>query len=247
MKNLLKMIVLWVLFSICFFWLRNQSGYNVNILVADLGGLTYLYSTVATIFAIFAAFIIFFESERWNNLVDAVKGEVGQLNELWLWSRHLPEKLKNSFSINIKTYLQVILDQEWQEKNKKDIRANKVLDALHKDIYDVLIEQPSMMPTASASFNDLIKFREKRIHYLSFRLPKMLKITLLFNSVLLLIFSILIGVYNIYLDYFFVLGIFSLIYIIYSLIHDMDNPTVKGSFHMDTYDYQELLTNINNQ
>jgi len=74
-----------VVFSVIFFVLRfyGQSfGYNVDVLVSDLGGLTYLYSTVGTIFAIFAAFVIVSESQDWNTLVNASKNEVSEIREL---------------------------------------------------------------------------------------------------------------------------------------------------------------------
>ncbi|MCX6757842.1 MAG: DUF4239 domain-containing protein [Candidatus Nomurabacteria bacterium] len=245
MKNFLKLILSCALFTVVFFIFRSPMYYNLNTLLADLGGLAYLYSTVVFIFAIFAAFVIFFEAERWNSLVDAVKGEVGQLNELYLWSRHLPENLKSRFSTDIKKYLEVRVNSRLHYGNKKNLETEETLNSLHNDIYQILKDEPTMMPTAFSAFSDLMKFREKRIHYSHFHLPKILKYTLYFNSVLLILFSFLIAVKNVWLAYIFVLGIFALVESMFLLIDDLDHPMRPGSFHITTDSYQELLDNIN--
>jgi hypothetical protein len=48
----------------------------------DLGGIPWLYSAICLIFSILAAFTIQKEWENWNELVTAIKGEVGVVREL---------------------------------------------------------------------------------------------------------------------------------------------------------------------
>lgn len=249
MKTSYKIILFLLIFTFGFYLLRTQGQYvyyNVETLVADLGGLTYLYSTVGIIFAIFAAFVILSEAERWNSLTDAVKGEVGELNELWLWSHHLPGNLKTDFNNDIKQYLETLIEEGWQsgENGQKSLKINNILDSLRNNIYKILKEAPNLMPEVFSTFTDLIKYREKRIHFTSFHLPKILKGTLLFSDILLIVLSLLIGVHNPWLNYLFVASVAMLGYVIYLVVDDMDNPTRLGGWHLTTSDYQELLTKI---
>ena len=249
MKSAYKIILFLIIFTFGFFLLRTQGQYvyyNVGTLVADLGGLTYLYSTVSIVFAIFAAFIILSEAERWNNLTDAVKGEVGELNELWLWSQNLPTNLKTDFEDDIKRYLETLIAEGWQKgaAGQKSLEIENILSSLHNNTYKILKAVPNLMPEIFSTFTDLIKYREKRIHYSSFHLPKLLKGTLLFSDILVVVLSLLLGVRNSWLNYLFVVSVATLCFVIYLVIDDMDNPTRLGGWHLTTSDYQELLTKI---
>ena len=246
MKIFLKTVLFLFIFTAGFFLLRQTVYYNIDLLASDLGGVTYLYSTVGVIFAIFAAFVILFEAERWNSLVDAVKGEAGELKELWLWSRHLPKRLQENFNEDIKQYLEVLIKEEWtdSEKGQKNKRMETALQSLHLDIYKILREAPDLMATAFSTFSDLIRYREKRIHYAAFGLPRVLKGTLIFSDVLVIALSFLIAVHNQFLAYLFVGSIATLGYVIYLLIDDMDHPTRPGGWRITTKDYEELLGKI---
>ena|SRR5258708_37744355 len=119
MRNFLKIILFSILFSALFYFLRTQGplgAYNIRLLISDLGGVTYLYSTIGIIFAIFAAFVILSESERWNELSDSVRGEISELNELLLWTKHLPQNTAVKFKSDIREYLEATV-AEW---NKRD-------------------------------------------------------------------------------------------------------------------------------
>jgi len=247
MKIYQKIILFLIIFTVGFYFARVYGANYIQILISDLGGLTYLYSTVGIIFALFAAFVILFEAERWNNLIDSVKGEVGELNELLLWSMHLPEKLKTSFEKDIKEYLENLISVGWQieKTGEKNTASEEILGSLHNDVYQILKEAPDLMPTAFSTFSEVIKHREKRIHYASFHLPRILKNTLVFSDILLVVLSLFIGVHNTFLDYFFLTSIAILGYIIYQLVDDMDNPIRQGGWHVTTKDYEMLLTKLN--
>ena len=251
MKLSRKIFLFIIIFSLGFYLLRTEGQYiyyNIGILVSDLGGLVYLYSTIGIIFAILAAFVILSEVERWNSLVDAIKGEAGELNELWLWSQYLSDDLKKEFKKNIKEYLENLNEEVWQNNKikEKNLKIEKVLNSLHNDIYKTISEAPSLMPEIFSTFSHLIKYRERRIHFTSFHLPKILKNTLIFSDILLVLLSLLIGVHNSWLNYIFIISIASLCYVIYLLIDDLDNPTRPGIWQVTIKDFSELLNKISN-
>ena len=99
MKFTLKIILFVGIFSLIFFGLHDSDFYNKKVILADLGGIPWLYASIGTLFSILAGFIIQKEWENWNSLVDAVGGEVNTLREMWLWSRYLPAKMEKFFII----------------------------------------------------------------------------------------------------------------------------------------------------
>ena len=249
MKTSYKIILFLTIFTFGFYLLRTQGQYvyyNIEILTADLDGLTYLYSTVGIIFAILAAFVIISETERWKNLVDATKDEAATLNELWLWSRHLPGNLKIDVENNIRQYLEVLIGEGWYNagSGQKNIKIDNIINSLHDNILKIYKEAPSLITEIFSTFNDLVKYREKRIDHISFHLPKILKNTLLFSDALLVMLSLLIGVHNPWLNYIFITGVALLGYLIYLLIDDLDNPLRPGGWHITVDAYQELLNKM---
>jgi hypothetical protein len=106
MRSIIKVIAVLVAFSALFFGLRVYGiyvGYDVAALVSDVGGLAYLYSTVGTIFAIFAAFVIVSESQDWNTLNGATKNEVRDMSELLSWSKRLSPSLAEKIASHMFT------------------------------------------------------------------------------------------------------------------------------------------------
>lgn len=252
MNTFSKIIIFILIFSFCFYLLNTYGqyiNYNTETFIADVGGIGWLYSAIAVIFAFFAAFSMLVELERWQNLVESVKDEVNSLNELWLWSQYLPQNLKVKFDNDIKDYLKKIIEGGWErgEGLQKNIETDDILRSLHKTAFQTLKEKPDMVPSLFSTLSDIIKHREKRTHYLSFHLPKALKYTLIFNVVILIVFSLFIGMNNIYLQYLLVLSIAILSLVIYLLIEDLDNPTIFGGWHMTTNDYQDLLNKIESE
>ena len=250
MKTFLKIILFIALFSLGFYVLKNQGPlffYNNKMLVDDAVGTGWVYSVVGIVFGIFSAFVILTEAERWSNLVDSIKKEVGEINEMWLWSRHLPKSLKDKFEKNIKEILKDIVSGDWGkgEGAQKSSKTEKILDSIHNDICRIPKGNSALITSIHDSFSDFIKYREERIHYVSFRLPKILKYTLIFNDFLIIFLSLLIGIKNINLEYTFMISIATLGYLIYLVVDDLDNPTVKGGWHITTEDYEQLLHKIN--
>ena len=250
MKTFSKIILFFVLFSIGFFLLRICGplfGYNVSTLVADLGGLTYLYSAVGIIFAIFTAFAIMSQIERWNGLTSAVKKEAGALKELYFWSQHISDfNLKKRFSIHIKQYLSVVIERAFAKSSvgEKYYEINIIIDSLHDDLYDTKNVAPQLMPIGFDAFSDLLKAHDERLHYASTNLPKILKNTLDFNDALLVVLSLMLGVHNGWLDYFFVASIAILCFVIHLVVKDLDSPMESGNWHLTAKDYQEVFDYI---
>lgn len=233
-------------FSALFYLLRNSEYYNDKLLFEDLQGIPWLYSVVALIFSIIAAFTIQKQWGQWINLMDSVKSEVESLERLLRWARNLPEEIRLKFSAAIAEYLDVII-REGLEKESAEGAADKILSSLNSEFPAISEQKPELMPTTFAIFAETTRHRENRIRNSAHRMPPILRSTLLFSAGLVMFLSLLIGVNNAWLDYIFTGSIASLVYIIYVVIDDLDNPLRPGTWHLTTREHERLRSKIAKQ
>lgn len=249
MKATLKLVPVIALFSILFFTLRffgRYVGYNVSVLVSDLGGLTYLYSTVGTIFAIFAGFVVVSESQDWNTLSAGSKNEVRELNELFVWSRRLSKPLAERFSMNIQKYLTVVIQKEWKslEQGTESPEAEALVNEFHGLLAEASKENPDIAYHMFTSFDEFMNNRATRIMYSWQPLPAILKFTVILVDVAVMGLSLFIGVKDMWLDYLFMVCIVTLGSVILMVVDDLDNPLRPGDWYLSSGEHQRLLRRI---
>jgi hypothetical protein len=244
MKLSKKMLLFGILFSVAFFLLRTKDPFYGKILMADindLGGITYLYSTVGIIFSILAGFIIQNRWERWNNLVLAVKGEVAALKELWSWSKQCPAPVMASIHKSIQDYLSVVIQEGWEKPAGEDESGvgEMVLASLRNGVLEAHL-QPHLAASVFSIFADILTYRTKRLYHMR-PMPESLRHMFVFATTLVIGLALFIGVKNFWLDYLFTVSIGLLGYLIYLVVDDLDNPMKPGIWHMTLKDYQQLL------
>ena len=227
------------------FWLIRTADHGKMILLdlQDLGGIPWLYSAICLIFSILAAFTIQKEWEHWDELVRAIKGELDTIRELWRWSNHPLREARRDICSCLENYLASVLT-EWPTANQADGDASgeRVLDVLRKTI----VELPSGTGRTQQLnlFEELIRNRNMRIDQSISHIPQVLKNTLIFTDVLVIVLSLFIGVKNPFFDYIFTTSIAVLAYTIYIVIDDLDNPFRPGSWHLTSNEHQLLLNKI---
>ena len=244
MKLIYKIFLFPLMFSLTFWLTRTaDQGKLVLIDLRDLGGIPWLYSSICLIFSILAAFTIQKEWENWNELVAAIKGETGAIRELCLWSRHLSIETRKDILNCLENYLSVILT-EWSalSKGERSEVCETICNILRKSITE--LKEETVRFQLLHLFNELIRSRDKRSDQSLSHIPHILKHTLIFADVLLIVLSLFIGVKNPFVDYFFTVSIGVLAYTIYIVIDDLDNPFRPGSWHLTSDDYRILLDKI---
>jgi hypothetical protein len=246
MKPILKILLFLLIFSLTF-WLIRTADYGKLVLIdlRDLGGIPWLYSAICLIFSILAAFTIQKEWESWNELVAAIKGEVGAVRELWLWSRDLAIEDRNKISNCLENYLATNLT-EWAaiKYGERSEACGKICDALRKIIVE--LKEETERRQLLHLFTELIRNRNRKFDQSENRIPHILKNTLIFTDVLVIVLSLFIGVKNPIVDYIFTVSIGVLAYTIYIVIDDLDNPFRPGSWNLTSHDYSTLLDRIKN-
>lgn len=241
-----KVIVFIIGFSGLFYFVRTSDYYSSKILLADLGGIPWLYSTIGVIFSIIAAFAIQKEWDNWNNLVEAVKNEVDSLEELWIWAERLPENIGKKIKGLIIEYIKVVINEGWRksERGERSEAAERTILSLRYALLGVSQNNSQLLRGSSSPLAGLLRHRKRRLHFSARYMPNILRYTLVFSMCLLIFLSLLIGIKNIWLDYIFTLSIATLVYIIYTVVVDLDHPLQPGGWHLTTEDYKELLQRI---
>ena len=246
MKLLKKLLPFLLVFSIIFYFLRTNDAYNTKVLIADLGGIPWLYAAVSTIFGIIAAFSIQKEWESWNNLVYAVKSEVDGLEKLHIWSKSFPNELRVKVHTHIVSYLQLLTEEGWHfnERGIRSPQVESVFDQLNEDVFEISSIAPQLMSTSFALLSRILDSRSKRLLYSSQHTPALLKSTLRLGAFLLIGLSLFIGVKNFWLAYVYTASIASLSFAVFVVLYDLDKPLSPGDWQVTTKDYEELLHRI---
>lgn len=242
----LKIILFMLFFSFFFYWLHMDGRFNIRSVLADLGGIPWLYSSLVTLFSVLAGFIIQKEWENWNNLLDAVKSEVDALREFWIWSRHLPEQYRDVFDHGVKKYLKEMSATGLDKSARKEISA-EIEDSFTdlQEAMSMMAKQDQVLMSSTFSlFSKILECRTNRLRYSSHHIPESLRRSLFFITVLVITLGLFIGIKNITLDYVFTASVSLVAYVIYIVIDDLDNPLKPGNWHITTNDYGNLLGQI---
>lgn len=245
--NLLQQIISFlIVFSGIFYFFRTSDYYNLKVFSADLGGIPWLYSSIGVIFSIIAAFAMQKNLDKWNNLNIAVKEEIESLEELWLWAIHFPEDIKSKINKAIQVYLENIIEKGWtkSEYGGKSKSVEQSIFLFYDALYDISKNYPQLLSTSFSLFSDILKHRAARLHFASHKMPTILWRMLFFTMTLMVLLSFLIAVKNIWLDYIFTSSIATLVFIVFIVIDDLDNPLRPGGWHLTTKSYEELLERI---
>jgi len=248
MRFILKIVIFLGFFVLFFYFLRESDFYNSRIILADVGGVPWLYATIGTLFSILAGFIIQKEWDNWNNLMDAVSNEVHILKEMWTWSRFLPVEKNQIFNTSIKTYLEEMSNNGLfkSEQNITSRNIEESISAMNKLIFDMFKSEPLIAKNAFNFFTKLIEQRNQRIRYSSHHVPKFIKGIMFFATALMICLSMFVGIKNVWLDFIFTLSVSMLSYVIYLVIDDLDHPLVPGGWHLTAHPYKKLLEEISN-
>jgi hypothetical protein len=246
MKLIKKLVPFVIVFSVIFYFIRTSNFINGRVLIANLGGVPWLYAVIGTLFSIIAAFVIQKEWEQWNNLVDAVKTETDGLEKLYLWSNNFPTNIKEKVHKNITDYLKIIIKEGWQfsERGVRSPEIEDIFNEFSTTIYKIAATVPHLTMISFALFSRIMESRSKRLLYSSTHVPDLLNQTMKFGAFLLIGLSMFIGVTDIGLAYLFTMSIACLAYSVFVVLNDLNQPLEPGDWHITTKDYEELLTRI---
>src|SRR5579859_800402 len=141
-----RIIIFTFLFSLLFFLIRFFHIPDDGILISNLEGIGWLYSTIGLIFGVTSAFIIQSQWTNWDNLVNAIRAEVNGLRQLLLFSAHISsEEHRNDVTLSIKNYLEkVIKNWRYNEKLKRNEEVEEALEEIQEEMYYLFEQKQSV-------------------------------------------------------------------------------------------------------
>ncbi len=245
-KFFIKISLFFAGFAAVYYFFRTSDFYTMRILASDLGGAQWLYSLAGSIYGMITAFVINQQWGQWNHLADSVKGEVDALDRLHRWANNFPDPIKEKVQGRVVKYLHLMI-REGLHLSESGIRSQAVEDALNqieRSIFEMFDTNPDLVPTSFSIFSDILQARTDRIKYSTHRVPDILRFTLFFAALILIGLSLFISGKNIPISYVFTASVATLVYIIFLVIDDLNNPLKPGAWYITSKDYKELLEKI---
>lgn len=246
MQLFLKLLHFLTIYFIPFYFIRIIEIIPVEILKINTEGTAWIYSAMATIFGMVSAFIIQNQWNRWDNLLNATKGELHSIKELYLISRLLKNKNKNQLKNELVTYLNCLNNEKWKQVEKGEIskEIEIIMLNIQRHIFDISDDEVKFSKEIIRTFGKLKSYRNNRLRYGSEHLPLILDIIITFSTYLIIILSIFIYIPNIYMQILFTLSISLFSFLIYTMIKDLNHPYKPGNWHLAKADYSKLLEEI---
>ena len=233
-----------ILFSLLFYLVRSYDIIHIAVLSKELNGIGWLYSIIGLIFGVISGFVIQTQWNDWDKLISAMHGELKTLRQLHQYSKHLSKKSHKQMTKTLSWYVQATITDWHENLNGGSANSvNRAIKTLQEDITE-LENMPRKFENTNRFFTAFLGYHEDMVHYSSRRLPRILHILILFSSSLVIGLSLFIGVRTLWLDYIITLAIALLAFLIYYVIHDLDDPLKTGNWHITSHDYQVFLKEI---
>src|SRR5689334_9749513 len=126
-----KLVLFIFCFSVLFWWVRLSGILPQAILTADLKSIPVLFGAGNLIFSIISGFVIQSQWRKWDILMDATRGEVSTLRQLYVVAHHFPVKERNDIRFHIYHYLDtyITINTSTDQKNIA-FRSKEIDDAL---------------------------------------------------------------------------------------------------------------------
>jgi hypothetical protein len=241
-----KLFVFISLFSGVFFIIRF-----LNLLPAlnqqnNLSSIPWLFSAISIIFSIISGFVIQSKWHTWDELIDAIRGELSSFRQLHIMAHHFPNEITDTIRQHICRYLEIFITESRRQQNLGS-RSVEIENALY-DLEDAIFNaRKADSESAALAFNilrDCMSYREQRLQNSAHKLPLGIRVFMISATAAMIFSSLFIGVETLLYDYIFTLIIGFLAYGIYLVVDDLDNPYRPGDWQLKADEYEELFDEI---
>lgn len=251
-RSVIAKYLVFILGYIGVFWAVRY--YNIlpqQLLINDMRSIPTLFSAGNFIYSIFGAFIIQAQWQRWGTLIDANRGELRMLRQLFIVAHHFPVKERSDIRFHIYRYLK-LFTLSTMGKKSKDLRyrSKKVDDALVRiedSMFAASKKYPDIGPLAFGYLTQAMEYREQKLQIISQSLPLGLKLFVIFLTATIIIGSFFLPFASLALNFYFNIVLAILAFSVYLIIEDFDHPYRPGIHYLSSEDYRSLMTEIKNK
>jgi hypothetical protein len=242
-----KIVIFFIVFNVLFFGVRVITFTHALFLNEEDATLPTLFSAILLIFSIISGFIIQSKWNTWNSLIDATHEELSSLRELYMLSHHFPKKIHENVRVRIENYLKTLIDESNTASfvEERSELLDREIYLLEETIFAIdYTEHPNIGTLSFDLVRKCRENREKRLQNVLHKLPMGVKIFIFFATFATIFTSLFITVTSTAYDYLFTSVIALLVYGIYLLIDDLDNPYRPGQWHLSMKEYIQVLGEI---
>jgi len=233
-------------FSAIFFIVRFFNLLPALSLQNNLNSIPWLFSAISIIFSIISGFVMQSKLHTWDELTDAIRGELSSFRQLHIMAHHFPDQMTDTIRQQICHYLDVFISESRKQQNLGS-RSVEIENALY-DLEDTIFNaRKADAESGAMAFNILcncMSYREKRLQNSAHKLPLGIRMFMISATIAMVFSSLFIGVETLLYDYIFTLIIGLLAYGIYLVIDDLDNPYRPGDWHLKADEYEELFKEV---
>ncbi len=244
----IKVLLFTIIFSAVFFYVRTSNLLPDYKLEADRFAIPALFGAGNLIFSIISAFIIQAQWTKWDRLIDANRGEINMLRQLFILAHHFPKAEMNEIRFHIYSYLKTYIDAS-------DTKSDRMLVTRSKEVDNALIKIEDSVFNASKKYPDVgqmvfnyltraMEYREKKIQYTNQRLPRGIKIYVNLATYSVVVGSLFVPFNYLGYNYYFTIVLALLAYGVLIIIEDFDHPYRPGSFVLTVRLYKVLMDEI---
>ncbi len=242
---IIKLILFVVAFTILFWTVKINNVLPRSSLNADMQSIPVLLGLGNFLFSIISGFVIQQQWRKWDILMDASRGEVSMLRQLYIVAHHFPVKERNAIRFHIYRYLDMLIKSR-QSKNLH-LRSKKVDEALIRiedTMFSVSKRYPDIGNFAFTHLTRAMEYRETKLQSSSHRLPMAIRVFLFFATGTVIVGSLFLPFVNLYYNYYFALVAASIAFGILLIVDDFDHPLQPGIYYLSADAYKSLRDEI---
>jgi len=248
-RSVVIKLVLFIVGFTLLFWVVRLSGIlPQSALIADLRSIPVLFGAGNLIFSIISGFIIQSQWRKWDILMDATRGEVSTLRQLFVVAHHFPVKERNDIRFHIYYYLDTYIKINTNGKGKNiPFRSTEIDDALVRVEDTMFAVSKRYSDVGNFAFTYLtraMEYREIKLQSSVNQLPLPIRVFLLFATATVIIGSLFLPFNDLLFNYYFTLVVASLAFGIIMIVDDFDHPFRPGIYYLSVDAYRDLRKEI---
>lgn len=248
---ILKIVLFVIGFSLLFWAIRFSNIFPQSSLNDDIKSIPVVVGLGNFLFSIISGFVIQAQWRKWDLLMDATRGEVSTLRQLYIVAHHFPVKERNDIRFHIYRYLDIFHKVSSRARGKDALfRSKKIDDAMIRiedTMFDVTKRYPEIGTFAFSYLTRAMEYREIKIQSGVHKLPLPIKVFLFFATACVIFGSLLIPFVHVMYSYYITLMDASLAFGILLIIDDFDNPYKPGIYYLSTDAHRDLRNEIRNK
>jgi len=244
----IKLIIFVAAFSVVFWTVRLTNILPQSRLDQDMRSIPTLFGVGNFLFSILSGFVIQVQWRKWDILMDATRGEVSTLRQLYIVAHHYPVKERNDIRYHIYRYLDTYVKVNTNSKGKDMAFRSKKIDEALIRVEDTMFSSSKRYPDiGTLAFTYLtraMEYREIKLQSSAHRLPMPIRVFLLFATGSVIIGSLFMPFVNLMFNYYFTLVVASMAYGIILIVDDFDHPFRPGIYFLSVDAYKQLRNEI---